>query len=289
MAQVSTRLSLGRAILWILLSTLLISGSATASWLYYQHLITVRKSDPAFDIAILVQTGPEREVLRTDYLAELLDLSIDKPTNLYTLDPSLAEKKLLLSPVIKEASVQTYLPGTVYVDYTVREPVAYLADYRNTAIDEEGYLFPCEPFFTPKKLPEIYLGLPSHLTSEEVWSTQIQDNSFLIARQVLKEISLLSNGRCRVVKVDVSKALVESYGQRQIVLIVEDTAFLNHMSYSFPRVLRLSPAHYQDSLKNYERLHWHMLSHKSLPTNFSRMPVQVIDLRLLDLAYISEI
>ncbi|MDP1835867.1 MAG: hypothetical protein Q8K75_08070 [Chlamydiales bacterium] len=287
MVQPSDRLSIGRAALWIVFSTLLISGSAAASWAYYQHLIASRALDPAFDITILVQTGPEREALRTEYLAELLDLSVDKPTNIYNFNVKASTQKLLSSPVIKDALVRTYNPGAVYVDYTIRRPIAYLGDYRNTAIDSEGFLFPCEPFFTPKKLPEVYVGLPPNLPSDEVWNTQISEGAFPVAIAVIDAVNnIIGPERCRIIKVDVSKAFAESYGQRQIVLQLEDIVSQNGILYYLPRTLRLSPSRYQESLKDYLILSDHLA--KQLPVSdqpIYRGSPQVIDLRLPNLAY----
>src|SRR5262245_29089640 len=90
---------------WILLSTLLISGSTACAVLYYRHLSHIEKHDPAYHISILVQSSAGRERLTTAYLAELLDLSTDRPTNLFSYDAKEGEKKLRECPIIKEAAI----------------------------------------------------------------------------------------------------------------------------------------------------------------------------------------
>ncbi|HNA62737.1 MAG TPA: FtsQ-type POTRA domain-containing protein, partial [Rhabdochlamydiaceae bacterium] len=98
----------------------------------------------------ILQTGPQKEALKTTYLAELMGISADRPILFSQFDHQGAEKKLLASPVIQEASVKLINPDTVYIDYTVRQPLATLGDFENTVIDENGIPFPISPFFTPK-------------------------------------------------------------------------------------------------------------------------------------------
>ncbi len=47
----------------------------------------------------------------------------------------------------------------------MRTPYAYIGEFANTAIDKEGYLFPFRPFFTPKNLPILYIGLNAGKTN----------------------------------------------------------------------------------------------------------------------------
>ena len=90
-----------------------------------------------------------------------------------------------LSPLIKKASIKKIPPGTLYIEYQMRVPLAYLGDYTNTALDEEGYLFPFSPFFTPKKLPIIYLGLQQ---DDAQWGMTLkQDQRLQLAFDLLKK------------------------------------------------------------------------------------------------------
>jgi cell division septal protein FtsQ len=266
------QMPLSTSLIWIFLSTCLISGTATLAWLYYVYLGKLRIHDDQYLIKAIVQTGPQREALRTAYLEELLNLSADQPTNLYALDPKVAVQCLLASPVIKQARANRLPPDTLLIDYTVRQPVAILLDYTNTAIDTEGMPFPILPFFTPKKLPEIYLGLPQLASlpdgkQELPWSTPLSSKEASLA---LKLITLLSAPAYRdhfpLMRVDASQAYAESYGQRQIVVILENPY----------RVLRLGTEDYLQALGNYLELKTKLLPEDSL-----------IDLRIPRLAYIS--
>jgi len=125
---------------------------------YYRHLVDKNKTDSKYNIAAVIQTGPEKEPLPTSYLIELMDLSVDKPLNLYAANESELKSKLLASPLIKKASIQKSFPHLLIVDYEARRPIAYLKDYSNTLLSEDGKLIPFKPFFSPKNFPKVYLG-----------------------------------------------------------------------------------------------------------------------------------
>ena len=152
------RISLSRALFWIFGSILVVNGAAVYL-LRPTFIFQKERRDPKAFITAVVQTGPEKQALNTDYLAEVMDLSVDDPTPVKAFSIKAATQKLLESPVIQEASVQLVSPGIVYVDYTMRHPIALLRDFENVALDATGTLFPFSPFYSPKNLPEIYLGL----------------------------------------------------------------------------------------------------------------------------------
>lgn len=204
------KMSLRRAIFWIFLSTLFISGtSATGIW-YYWNLKSVSENDPKYNIIAIVQRGPDKDILKTEYLAELLDLSLDRPTNLNKLSVQDAKNKLLQSPLIQSVTLKKVKPGTLYIDYRVRKPVAYLADYSNTALDEKGYIIPFAPFFTPKKLPEVVCGFPN----ECKWGEILKGEQIQWALNLIKQ-------QPNVRRIDLSQCRASSLGQREIVLVLE--------------------------------------------------------------------
>lgn len=240
---------LRKALFIILVSTFLVSGSATLAIFYYKKTIAEKVIDHKYNIRNIIQTGTQKEALRTEYLAELLCLSENKPTNIYSFDVSEAKLKLLNSPVIKEAYVKTLLPDTVYIDYTVYTPVAKLYDITNTAIDEEGITFPISPFFTPKKLPEIFFG-----------ETILQTEKVTLALELLDLM--------KVCWVDVSQAYSENCGKRQIVVILEEEEGLK-------RSLRLTTKNYAQELKRYIALR-----------KYLKPQQQIIDFRVSDIALV---
>ena len=178
-----------------------------------------------------------------------------------SFDPLLAQKRLLSCPLIKEAKVKLTSPETVYVDYTVRQPIAWLYDFENIALDEEGYPFPVSPFFTPKRLPEVYLGIRNFY-----WGRPLKERNAELALTILQLLNRLS---LQVKRLDVSKAFLPSLGRREVVLILEEQGFT--------KSLRLTPKNVAQELGNYLELR-------------SKLPAvpQIIDLRIPQLAFIQE-
>lgn len=145
-----SKLPLTHALGWIVASTLLINGAAYTFLKHYLRYKYSHAFDPKYTIRTVVQTGPQREALKTEYLAELMGLSVDHPQSGLLFDLAQAKKNLLCSPLISKAEVKLLQSNTLYVDYTVRQPVAWLLDYENVAVDKEGIPIPFFPFFSPK-------------------------------------------------------------------------------------------------------------------------------------------
>lgn len=276
------------ALLWILLITVVISGSTLIAILYYLHIQEIRELDPKYHIVAIVQSSTDREALKTVYLEELLDLSIDQPVNIHRFNCIEARNKLLTSPLIKDAEVKKILPGTIYVKYNLRKPIAYLGDYTNTAIDKEGFLIPFNPFFTPKNLPEIILGFQSNDNSEHSgmiwkgWGTPISGMKAELAFKLYHFISSYCCSETSVLKrIDVSRAFASSFGQRQIVIVLEDLVEkkIDRGVSLLPvsRILRLSTEAYQQQLAQYLVLRDRLRSDEA---------ATILDMRIPQLAFI---
>ncbi len=282
--------------------TLLAAAAVYMAWIAWHSR---RLSDERYKIAAIVQTGPEKEALKTSYLAELLGLSSDKPAMLYAFDLKEARRKLLACPLISEAKVARVPPATIYVDYTVRKPIAWLVDYENIGLDRDGYLFPIAPFFTPKHLPEIYLGLPPFGAEADglgrkggSWQTPVQNKHLRLAfeiLQVLKDAPWREG--LRIKRIDVSNAFSSSYGQREIVLFTEEEAVFRDQDKEtvclFPKILRLPQKDYARQLGNFLSLRKAMLEdyqkqiHRlSCETSPVRFAPRIIDLRIPQLAFV---
>lgn len=293
------KLPIRKAVLWLVLSTCLISGSAALALLYYRHVKELYASDDAYKIVALVQATPDAEALKTVYLTELLGLSVDNPSNLYRFNSKDARRKLLASPLIKEAKVKKIRPGMVYVDYVMRKPIAFLVDYNNTAIDSEWVTLPFKPFFTPKRLPEIYLGIAESDSKEGgEWGASLQGQRVDLAKSIYSHIMenyIDDNTHLR--RIDVSNAYAESCGQRQIVVILEER-MINYGEKGsalvhFQRILRLSTDRYKDGLANYFVLQPELLLKNNVEAKEGlstiEMPPTVVDLRLSQLAYFHDV
>jgi len=269
------------------------------SYFLYRHRKMKRLTEPRYFVTSIIQTGPEKEALKTAYLAELLGLSADRPTNLYAVNEVQAEAALLSSPLIVRASVQRQQPSTLYVDYEVRKPVAWVADYKNVALDAHGFLFPIAPFFSPQQMPEIYLGLPAFGAPADSfgreggkWKVPLQNKHLELAFEVLHllEGSSWKEG-LTVKRIDVSNAFAPTLGRREIVLFTEEElSFKQGVIFTFPKILRLAPHDYESQLQNFFSLRKTMLDdyRKQLmaQTQGVKFAPRIVDLRIGQLAFV---
>lgn len=244
----------------------------------------------------IVQTGPQREALKTEYLAEVLGICADQPQEATNLDLKQLQARLLASPLISEATLKICKPNLLYIDYTVRQPIAYLADFENVAIDKEGYPFPFSPFFSPKNLPEIYLGLSPFGKKPQTpdkpffaWGHSLKGRDLDLAFNILS----FASEELHITRIDTSLAFLESYGARQIVLRVEDTLYQGkEQPILLARLLRLSTDGYEKQLSNYLKLRHQLLEEErdALIEDPSHKPcLRVIDLRIPNLAFVDEL
>jgi len=282
--------------------TLAVSLSCYTVWMKAKR---ARLQDSSYNISVLIQTGPEKEALKTAYLAELLGLSVDKNVNLAVFDLDVAKQRLNASPLISSAEVRKIFPNILYIDYSVRKPVSWLGDYQNIALDQEGYLFPVYPFFSPKELPVIYLGLPPFGADQDslgrkggLWQTPLQNRYLYLAFEILQflEGSLWKEG-FRIQRIDVSNAFAPSLGQREIVLFTEEELSVvregKSLRFLFPKILRLSPKEYAQQMNNFFALQKNMkedylkqLSSADELPSFERFAPRIIDLRIPHLAFV---
>lgn len=215
------------------------------------------KKPSSSPIRWIAQTGPIKEGLKSDYLAELVGLSKDHPKS---IDPEEAQKILQKSPLIKEVKVSIINGDTLYIDYIMRQPQLFLFDFSNIAIDEMGYLLPFKPFFTPKKLPTLFLGLKSMVN----WSEPIQEEKVRLAMDLvcyLKDVAQVS-------QIDLSQTEEKTLGKQEIILVLDNENGSHHY-------LRLSLRRYTQEI-----LHYCTIRERMILKNF------VIDLRVPNLAFI---
>lgn len=235
---------------------LMVCFSLLCITLFYFSLSYFEKREvPKTPIKVIAQTGPLKEGLKTDYLAELLGLSSDHPK---CLEIEEVEMCLLKSPMIKEASASYLNPETLYIDYTLRTPCFTLLDMENRALDEEGVAIPLTPHFTPKKLPELYLGLQR---PEDLISAYNPKKRHIT--QKLREI--LSHD---LVRVDLSHFEETSLGKQEIVVIVKPVDKCHY--------LRLPTKGFEKQLSRYLSLQERIVDQEL-----------IIDLRVPDLAYLT--
>lgn len=279
------KLTLKDAIFYICLSTLFVSGPIYI--LYFGFFLWHDKKihDPHYNIITIVQSG--KRSLDTGYLAEIMALSKDRPTNIYAFDTREAERRLLNSPLIKKAKVTKIKPSAIYVEYKLRKPFLKILDFENMAIDKEGYIFPLDPFFSDD-LIGIRLGL-----NEASWHQKLSSRELILCYKILE---LLSDPlfTFKLKKIDLSRVYAPSYGKREILLFIEDVIEVNKMTCVFPQTIRLSAKDYVQQMSNFLELEERMRAdyirqikpnEKSSICNFKP---KTIDLRVAKLAFIDE-
>lgn len=261
------KIPLKRAVGYVVLSVCIIWGSLILTWLVHKAVLQKRQLDARYTIAAIVQTCPQKERLQNWQLAEMLNISRDVPQNLYVFDPALATSTLLACPVIKKASIRRQPPSIVHIDYVCREPYALLADFSNCALDRERVCFPLKPYFTPKRLPELYLGV-----RELTYNMPLETKEASLAFKVLEYAKSALPGTCRIVRIDTHNAYVKSAGVQEVVVVLEDGGRT--------RYLRLAPQTFQKSLDTY-------IAHHSIFNQVnSSLPEQIIDLRSPSIALV---
>ncbi len=290
---------------WNVASMFVVTGGTYSLLQQWHHSASVVHYEPV--ISSIIQTGPQKRALTTDYLVELLGLSSDRPFPVKKLHVKEAEEALLRSPLISQASVKLLPPGTLYVDYTVRQPIAWLEDYENVVIDKEGFPFPFAPFFSPKNLPCLYLGLSSFGTASSEWGKpQVEWNKRVDGKLMelfLSVLNCVSNlkvcDQFSIKRIDVSNALSPSYGTREIVVITEDL-FTQHIQgkdveFHQPRLLRLNVKNFAQELGNYLSLRRQLLEEEQKAVAFHEpsdsivyLPEKVLDFRIEHLAFVQE-
>lgn len=254
------KLSFRSAFLIILFSTFLVSGTTVLGFLYYENQKELRKRNDLYKVVSVVQSCMNSEPLKTAFLIELLDLSIDNPLNLYQFNIKEAQKKLLSCPIIKTATIKKVLPGTIYIEYEIREPIAFLADLSNSAIDSDGNILPYSSFFPTKNLPSISLGN----------DIESQEEKALLAIYLLRKIQ---EAGLKPKRIDVSHAFAQSYGQREVIVSFDD---------HFVSYLRIGSENYSQQIANF--LTFLSYFQKLKP----KQKIIVVDLRIPDLAFITE-
>lgn len=119
------------------------------------------------------------------FLAECLDLSFDRPTYLRDFSCRGGVEALCSSGLIKKAHIKKLRGGMLYLDYTLRRPVALLGSLPHGAVDEEGVIFCYAPAYCPKNLPIIYIPV-----GPEPWGEKISFD-FSLLDGVVTQVDML--------------------------------------------------------------------------------------------------
>lgn len=193
----------------ILILTLLLF--ITGFGLFFAYTRQEQSLDPSYTLTTLAFTNSGKEHLPKDFYEEALDLTQDNPINLMQFSLHTAEKRLLAYPFIEEVTLEKMPPDTLLIECVMRKPLFELADYDQVAIDREGYLFPLNHFYTPKKLPKVYLGLGDKPLHFETHSLRMDPTEMELILSLLKRVPQLK-------MIDLSYLNAESLGKQEIIL-----------------------------------------------------------------------
>jgi len=276
------------ALSWIVGSSVLFSFLAHKSIDY----VFTKKNTSAKEntIAYIVQTGPQKEALLSDYFAEFLGFSVDKPVPFASFDPKEATEKLKNSPVIAEAVIKKIKPNMAYIDYSVRKPIAWAIDFFNAALDGEGVIFPMHPFFSPKKMTEIYFGEKGlDWEGTAAFGSKLKGYRTDLAFSLLEILQDKGKDLFFVKRIDVSEALAPNLGKREVIVVLENEIYPENKE--SPKIsshfLRLTPKRFSEEIENYLKLRERLLEAESQEPVFSGFyKDKIIDLRLAQLAFI---
>lgn len=286
------KLSIKVSLSVILFSTFLISGSSYIIYFSYSKWKEGKIKNPSYIISSIIQTGPQKEKLPFSYLAELLQLSTDKPTSLYAFNCKKAADRLLASPFVLQAKVSKIHPKTIYVDITLRKPIAKVYDYKGYAVDKEGVLF---PLLYDKELVEIYFGLKQN--KDRIFGKRLLGKKWDIFRELqslLEHYPFLQTKR-----IDLSRAVHKSLGKREIILLLSDQLTIDRLGQKvtlyFPKYLRMGHKNYSQQLANFlvlrERIHQDYRKQVRRLGQTNRhitFAPKVIDMRIGELAFVEK-
>ena len=141
--------------------------------------------------------------------------------------------------------------------------MAVLGDALNLGVDEEGHVFPIEPYFLPKRLPELFFG------EEKVVKEKLEIGLAILA--YLDKRAQFED--CIIQLIDVSEAIHDSFGKREVVITLEEKGQTWY--------LRLTPHKFPEELNNFVNLKNAMLH----PSKNKK----VVDLRLAKVGFIEEV
>lgn len=246
---------------FILLSILIVNLLAGTGLYIYRH--SLEKRLRVRTVKQVLKRGQGE--LPPGFLAEALDLSQDKPTPWDRFSAKEAEKKLMSYPFFRKVKVRKIEPNAVFVDYVLRTPVARVANYTNRVIDEEGAVFPLEPYYSPKRLPAIRFG-----------DKEDSELGFSLMQELKGS---------RLLLIDLSDAHSDALGRRKIVVVLEEMLFKEGGVVRQPVLLQLSADDPFDSLARWQKIRSLVIDNKDVKISGKNKGL-IIDLRLPHLGYI---
>jgi hypothetical protein len=191
---------------WKRASLFLILGVMSLIGIYGLKMLIQSKKEVPYRVLIAVAKG--NEILDTPLLCEILGVNAQQNLSFEQMRHRAYNYGIFTSLFLSSRS-----GGKLYCRYTLREPIYQLGNRAHTYMDLEGNSFPSAPFYSPKKLPRLYLS------EREVFCLTEKEKSFL---DQLRSSFLFSS----LVSIDLSKIEEENLGVREIVLKTSQGSYL---------------------------------------------------------------
>jgi len=236
-----------------------------ASYTIYQFLGNRKYSGEDYRLKKIIAKTSSTYELPLDHLEGFLGLE-DKVYYGEFNGTELSEK-LRSSPVVASAEVRIVKPDIIFIKYSCFEPLAYVLDIDNSAIDSTGTIFPVYPYYTPKKIPELFLGISDILE----WKDKLNGAKIDLALYILSFLSQEDDySDVDILALDVSGLSSSLAAERQIILklLVDDKI----------NILRLDANNYLKGLGHYLSIRSHLTK-----LNYSNI---TIDLRFDEMAFV---
>ena len=262
--DVEQRLPLARALFYIALSVVAIWGTLFFAWWYHDYTLVRRQNSPQYTLKTLSSCSKTQDALSMEQIAGLIGLPEEEPVNLYRIDLSEAKRGLESYPAMKSAKVMRLRPNGLFVEYELRVPYFILLDFENMAVDKEGYPFYLFPIYTPKKIPELYVGLQTI-----AWNLPIESKEYRCAVDIVTYVEKTYPKDMRLVRIDTHTMHAPSRGAQEIIVVFEKS---NRRYF-----VRLDVREYKTGLKRF------------LPLAQGTSGERVVDLRYKGFALIKDV
>jgi cell division septal protein FtsQ len=223
MNQERKKVSVKQAFLWIFISFLLLSGTASLAFFFYKRCQKIWGESPVYVIHKI-------EALNQQIPQEVLEQIVDvKGKNLYRLNLLDLKRKAERVGFIQEILFEKKYPDTLVVRYELKKSVAKVFGSSDLLVDQEGNFFDGKFHGLHKNLPQIVFGKKG----------QDFEKRKKLALKIIEKVPDLS-------LVDVSRAYSKSLGKREIVVLVMDQ--------KNKKLLRLTTSGWEREFDSFSRL-----------------------------------
>jgi len=201
----------------------------------YLILFGKKETSPLY-LKTIVQKTTTIESLSPRFFSDYLGLSPKgRSLHIQNLDIRKIQKKLSEFPIFEKVQSEFTPQGELLVSYELRRPLFSLLDFSNCGLDSLGFFIPMAPYYSPKKLASIFLGIKNL-----EWNKAYDIKE---AVEILNFFSPYLSEDFNIKLIDLSH-LKESIPARREIIVTIAFAKASHF-------LRLNPKHLHKALDRY--------------------------------------